>query len=57
MNDFNTPTRSKQGDLSNNIDPETKIMIEDARADFSNPFVEIFDCDNCEFSIRFEGAF
>lgn len=47
VNDFNTPTRSRQGDLSQ-IDPDTKIMIEDAREDFSNPYVEIFDCDKCK---------
>jgi len=46
VNDFNTPTRSRQGDIGG-MDADTKQMIEDAKEDFSNPFVEIFDCDNC----------
>jgi hypothetical protein len=48
VHDFNTPTKSRSGDLGH-IDPDTKLMVEDAREDFSNPFVEIFDCDNCKF--------
>jgi len=46
VNDFNTPTTSRQGDI-NGMDADTKQMVEDAKEDFSNPFVEIFDCDNC----------
>lgn len=28
---------------------EVKIMVADAKEDFSNPEVEIFDCDDCKF--------
>lgn len=55
VNDFNTPGRSRNGEASQ-MDPDTKQMIEDAKEDFSNPYVEIFDCDNCtqlDFSCNF----
>jgi hypothetical protein len=47
VNDYNTPTKSRVGDGAP-LDQDTKMMVEDAREDFSNPYVEIFDCDNCK---------